>query len=165
VAIARVSPRAAHSFPRQVPRKIHAAILDLYSRRVVGYAMSDHIDRHLAIDALDRALGQRRDVRDLMHHSDRGSTYVSHDYQARLAQAGMMCSMSRRGNCWDNAVAESFFATLKKDLLYQRPLQSSIITRAEVADYIDSFYNVRRRHSSLKFMSPLEFERECPVPS
>ncbi len=139
-----------------------AAILDLYSRRVVGYAMSDRIDRHLAIEALDHALGRRRDVRDLMHHSDRGSTYVSHDYQARLEQADITCSMSRRGDCWDNAVAESFFATLKKELLYRRPLRSSTLTRAEVADYIDSFYNVRRRHSSLGFMSPLEFELKHP---
>lgn len=139
-----------------------AAILDLCSRRVVGYAMSDRIDRHLAIEALEHALGLRRDVRDLMHHSDRGSTYVSHDYQERLDQAGITCSMSRRGNCWDNAVAESFFATLKKELLYRRPVQSSIITRAEVADYIESFYNVRRRHSSLEYMSPLEFELKHP---
>jgi putative transposase len=139
-----------------------AAILDLCSRRVIGYAMSDRIDRRLAIDAVRQALRLRPDVQDLLHHSDQGSTYASHDYQQALEQAGITCSMSRRGNCWDNAVAESFFATLKKELLYRRPLRPRSTTRAEVADYIDSFYNVRRRHSSLGYLSPLEFELRHP---
>jgi transposase InsO family protein len=124
--------------------------------------MSDRIDRHLAIAAFEQALRLRPDVQDLLHHSDRGSTYASHDYQQALEQADITCSMSRRGNCWDNAVAESFFATLKKDLLYRRLLKPRDITRIEVADYIDSFYNVRRRHSSLGYLSPLEFELRHP---
>jgi len=135
-----------------------AVILDLYSRRVVGYALSERIDRALVLEALREALLRRPEARDLVHHSDRGSQYASHDYRDALDQAGITCSMSRRGNCWDNAVAESFFGTIKTELLYELPLQMNEATRRDVADYIDSFYNVRRRHSSLDYQSPVEFE-------
>jgi transposase InsO family protein len=135
-----------------------AVILDLYSRRVVGYALSERIDRALVLEALREALSRRPGAHDLVHHSDRGSQYASHDYRDALDQAGITCSMSRRGNCWDNAVAESFFGTLKTELLYELPLQTNHATRRAVADYIDSFYNVRRRHSSLDYQSPVEFE-------
>jgi transposase InsO family protein len=135
-----------------------AVILDLFSRRVVGYAMSERIDRALVLEALRRALAQRPGARDLLHHSDRGSQYASHDYRNALDQAGIACSMSRRGDCWDNAVAESFFGTLKMELLYELPLQTRRETRSAVADYIETFYNVRRRHSSLGYQSPVEFE-------
>ncbi len=135
-----------------------AVILDLFSRRVVGYAMSERIDRELVLEALREALAHRPGARDLVHHSDRGSQYASHDYREALDQAGIMCSMSRRGNCWDNAVAESFFGTLKVELLYELPLQTGRATRNAVADYIENFYNVRRRHSSLDYRSPVEFE-------
>ena len=135
-----------------------AAIIDLYSRRVVGYSMSERIDRHLVLEALDEALRRRPGAIDVVHHSDRGSQYASHDYRDALEEAGITCSMSRRGNCWDNAVAESFFGTLKTELLYEFPLQTRDVTRVAVAEYIDSFYNVSRRHSSLDYMSPLEFE-------
>jgi putative transposase len=135
-----------------------AVILDLYSRRVVGYALSERIDRALVLEALREALSRRPGAHDLVHHSDRGSQYASHDYRDALDQAGITCSMSRRGNCWDNAVAESFFGTLKTELLYELPLQTNDSTRHAVADYIDSFYNVRRRHSSLDYQSPVEFE-------
>ncbi len=135
-----------------------AVILDLFSRRVVGYAMSERIDRELVLEALREALARRPGVRDLVHHSDRGSQYASHDYREALDQAGIMCSMSRRGNCWDNAVAESFFGTLKTELLYELPLQTRGATRSAVADYIETFYNVCRRHSSLDYRSPVEFE-------
>jgi transposase InsO family protein len=135
-----------------------AVILDLFSRRVVGYAMSERIDRALVLEALRKALVQRSGTRDLIHHSDRGSQYASHDYRDALDQAGITCSMSRRGDCWDNAVAESFFGTLKMELLYELPLQTRSATRSAVADYIETFYNVRRRHSSLDYRSPLEFE-------
>jgi len=135
-----------------------AVIVDLFSRRVVGYAMSERIDRALVLDALNQALAHRRGVRDLVHHSDRGSQYASHDYRAALDEAGITCSMSRRANCWDNAVAESFFATLKRELFHELPLQTRRATQDAVADYIDGFYNVRRRHSSLDYQSPLEFE-------
>jgi putative transposase len=135
-----------------------AVILDLFSRRVVGYAMSEQIDRELVLEALRQALESRSGARDLVAHSDRGSQYESHDYREALGQAGITCSMSRRGNCWDNAVAESFFGTLKIELLYELPLQTNDATRGAVADYIETFYNVRRRHSSLDYQSPLEFE-------
>jgi putative transposase len=135
-----------------------AVILDLFSRRVVGYAMSERIDRELVLEALRKALVRRPETRDLIHHSDRGSQYASHDYRDALDQAGITCSMSRRGNCWDNAVAESFFGTLKVELLYELPLQTHSGTRSAVGDYIDAFYNVRRRHSSLGYQSPVEFE-------
>jgi len=135
-----------------------AVILDLYSRRVVGYALSERIDRALVLEALREALLRRPEARDLVHHSDRGSQYASHDYRDALDQAGITCSMSRRGNCWDNAVAESFFGTIKTELLYELPLQTNDATRRSVADYIDSFYNVRRRHSSLDYQSPVGFE-------
>ena len=135
-----------------------AVILDLFSRRVVGYAMSEQIDRALVLEALREALGRRPETRDLIHHSDRGSQYASHDYRDALDRAGITCSMSRRGNCWDNAVVESFFGTLKTELLYALPLQTRDATRSSVADYIDAFYNIRRRHSSLGYQSPVEFE-------
>ncbi len=135
-----------------------AVMIDLFSRRVVGYAMSERIDRELVLEALRKALFNRPGVHDLVHHSDRGSQYASHDYRDALDEAGIMCSMSRRGNCWDNAVVESFFGTLKMELLYEFPLQTRSATRSAVADYIETFYNVRRRHSSLDYQSPVEFE-------
>jgi len=135
-----------------------AVILDLFSRRVVGHAMSERIDRALVLEALRKALLHRPDVRDLIHHSDRGSQYASGDYREALDNAGITCSMSRRGNCWDNAVAESFFGTLKRELLFERPLETRAATCAAVSEYIEDFYNVRRRHSSLDYMSPIEFE-------
>ncbi len=136
----------------------------LFSRRVVGYAMSERIDRELVLVALREALVHRPGARDLVHHSDRGSQYASHDYRDALEQAGITCSMSRRRNCWDNAVAESFFGTLKVELLYVLPLQTRSATRSAVADYIETFYNVRRRHSSLDYQSPVEFELKNGVP-
>jgi len=141
-----------------------AVILDLFSRRVVGYAMSERIDRALVLAALREALVLRPGVRDLVHHSDRGSQYASHDYRDVLDQTGITCSMSRRGDCWDNAVAESFFGTLKMELLYELPLQTRSATRSAVADYIENFYNVRRRHSSLDYQSPVEFELKNGTP-
>jgi len=135
-----------------------SVILDFFSRKVVGYAMSERIDRALVLEALRQALVSRPGVRDLVHHSDRGNQYASHDYREALDQAGIMCSMSRRANCWTNAVAESFFGTLKVELLYELPLQTGNATRNAVADYIGNFYNVRRRHSSLEYRSPVEFE-------
>jgi len=135
-----------------------AVILDLFSRRVVGYALSERIDRALVLEALREALVNRPGARGLVHHSDRGSQYASDHYRDALEQAGITCSMSRRGDCWDNAVAESFFGTLKMELIYELPLQTRSATRIAVADYIETFYNVRRRHSSLDYQSPVEFE-------
>jgi transposase InsO family protein len=135
-----------------------AVILDLFSRRVVGFAMSDRITRELVLEALRRALAKRPGVRDLIHHSDRGSQYASHDYRRALEQEGITCSMSRRGNCWDNAVAESFFGTLKVELIHERPWATRAAAEAAITEYIEDFYNVRRRHSSLGYLSPLAFE-------
>ncbi len=135
-----------------------AVILDLFSRRVVGFAMRDRITRELVLEALQRALEQRGDVRDLIHHSDRGSQYASHDYRRALDRAEITCSMSRRGNCWDNAVAESFFGTLKVELLHELPLPTRVQAERAIAEYIEDFYNARRRHSSLDYQSPMEFE-------
>jgi transposase InsO family protein len=135
-----------------------AVILDLFPRRVVGYAMSERIERELVLEALRKVLVQRPGVRDLIQHSDRGSQYASDDYRDALDEAGITCSMSRRGDCWDNAIVESFFGTLKMELIYELPLQTRRETQSAVAHYIEAFYNVRRRHSSLSYQSPLEFE-------
>jgi putative transposase len=135
-----------------------AAILDLFSRRVVGWATSEHVDRHLALAALNAALGQRRPARDLVHHSDRGSTYASDDYRKALEIRGIECSMSRKGDCWDNAVAESFFATLKREMENADDLENRSAATLSISEYIDGFYNPTRRHSTLNYLSPVEFE-------
>ena len=138
-----------------------AVILDLFSRAVVGWAMSAHITRHLTLQALTMALGRRRPPQGLLHHSDRGSQYASTDYRDALRAHGMVCSMSRRGNCWDNAVAESFFATLKVELGHDDlPWLTRAHAQGEVFEYIEGFYNGQRRHSTLGYLSPLTFERQ-----
>jgi putative transposase len=135
-----------------------AAILDLFSRRVVGWSMDSHIDRDLALDALGMALRTRRPEPGLVHHSDRGVQYASGDYQRRLQDRGILCSMSRKGDCWDNAVAESFFSTLKAELVHRTDYVSRSQARASVFEYIEAFYNGRRRHSALGYVSPVEHE-------
>ena len=135
-----------------------AAILDLFSRRVVGWATSANVDRHLALAALDHALRTRRPSHGLVHHSDRGSTYASADYRSALASHDIQCSMSRKGDCWDNAVAESFFASLKREVENIEDFESHAQANAVLVDYIDRFYNVQRRHSTIGYRSPVEFE-------
>jgi putative transposase len=135
-----------------------AAILDVFSRRVVGWATGQHVDRHLALAALDMALAKRCPGRGLVHHSDRGSTYASRDYRRALRSRGIRCSMSRKGDCWDNAVAESFFATLKREMEEIDNLESWAAANLSIGEYIDGFYNPRRRHSALNYSSPIEFE-------
>jgi transposase InsO family protein len=137
-----------------------AVILDLCSRLVVGWAVSERIGRELTLEALDMALVRRRPLPGLVHHSDRGSQYASGDYQALLAAEEIVCSMSRRGNCWDNAVAESFFATLKVELVHDASWVTRQVARAELFEYIEVFYNGQRRHSSLGYLSPRAFERQ-----
>jgi putative transposase len=134
-----------------------AVILDLWSRRVVGYAISDEPSRRVVLAALRQALARRPTHVALLHHSDRGSQYASHDYRAVLGEEGIACSMSRPGNCWDNAVVESFFGTLKTEL-EETTWPTRATASAAVTDYIDVFYNRRRRHSSLGYLSPVEFE-------
>jgi putative transposase len=141
-----------------------AAILDLYSRFVVGWAVSAVNDRHLCLKALDMALRRRCPDGGLLHHSDQGSTYASEDYQKLLAAHGITCSMSRRGNCIDNAAMESWFSTLKCEL--GERFNSYALAKEELFDYIEVFYNRRRRHSSLDYLSPVDFEqrgRETPL--
>ncbi len=135
-----------------------AAILDLFSRRVVGWSIDSHIDRSLALDALAMALKTRRPEPGLLHHSDRGIQYASVEYQSQLQDRGIICSMSRKGDCWDNAVAESFFSTLKAELVHGTDYVSRSQARASVFEYIEVFYNNRRRHSALGYVSPVEHE-------
>jgi putative transposase len=135
-----------------------AVLLDLFSRRVVGWAVSEYNDRALALAALWRALSSRRPPPGLVHHSDRGSPYASEDYRAVLRQHGLVASMSRKGDCWDNAVAESFFATLRAELVDDERYDTRATATASLADYIDGFYNTVRRHSSSDYLSPIEFE-------
>ncbi len=135
-----------------------AVVLDLYSRRVVGWSMSDSIDRHLVLSALDMALEGRHPPRGLVHHSDRGSQYASEDYRSALEARGIECSMSRKGNCWDNAVVESFFSTLKQELVYTTDFNTRAQARLALFEYIEAFYNRQRRHSTLGYVSPVQFE-------
>jgi putative transposase len=137
-----------------------AVVLDLFSRRVVGWSMAEHMRVDLVLDALRAALGKRAPCdAGLMFHSDRGSQYAAKDYRAALEAAGITCSMSRRGNCWDNAVAESFFATLKTELVHDVIFTSRQAAKTTIAEWIEIFYNGKRRHSSLGYLAPLEFER------
>jgi transposase InsO family protein len=135
-----------------------AAILDLYSRFVVGWAVSAVNDRHLTIRALEAALQRRCPEAGLLHHSDQGSTYASEDYQDLLATNGITCSMSRRGNCLDNAAMESWFSTLKNEL--GETFDSMHEAKKQLFDYIEVFYNRQRRHSALDYTSPARYEDE-----
>ena len=140
-----------------------AAILDLYSRRVVGWSMSPSNDTNLALSALLMATQGRQIDKGLIHHSDRGSPYASYSYREALKEHGMVQSMSRRGDCWDNSVAESFFSTLEWEHLGRRPVQSTRETRAQVKDFL-RFYNHERRHSTMGDVCPVEYELRCTAP-
>lgn len=135
--------------------------MDLYSHRVVGWAVSSRLDRQLVLDALEMAAGRRRPGPGLIHHSDRGVQYACGEFQKLLRRYGMVPSMSRKGDPYDNAVAESFFKTLKVELVYRRRFRSRGEARAEIVRYIESFYNGWRRHSSLGYLSPAEYERQA----
>jgi len=135
-----------------------AVVLDLYSRAVIGWAMGSRLIASLATDALAMALAKRAPTKGLLHHSDRGVQYASHDYQGLLRDAGIACSMSRKGNCWDNACVESFFATLKKELIHHERYATRADAIQHIFEYIEVFYNRQRRHSTLGFRSPAEFE-------
>ena len=135
-----------------------AVVLDLYSRRVVGWAMQPRMSQELVLAALRMAVTQRRPPRGLLHHSDQGGQYAGPAYQAFLARHGIRPSMSRRGDCWDNAVVESFFKTLKTELVYHRSYRTRAEAQGDVFDYLERFYNQRRRHSFLGYRSPAEYE-------
>ena len=134
-------------------------LLDLYSRRVVGWATGSRIDQALTLRALRMALQGTQPGPGLVHHTDRGSQYAAKDYRKLLQGRGIDCSMSRKGNCWDNAVAESFFATLKVELVHESLFRTRAQATAEIFEYIEVFYNRIRRHSFLGYLSPQEFER------
>jgi transposase InsO family protein len=135
-----------------------AVMLDLFSRRVVGWSVSRTNDTALASEALRRALVARRPEAGLLHHTDRGSPYAALAYMAILRQYGVVASMSRAGDCYDNAVVESFFGTLKAELIGGRIYPSRVVATAAIRDYIENFYNTQRRHSRLQYLSPVEFE-------
>lgn len=146
-----------------------AVVLDLFSRKVVGWSMSSQMTAQLVTDALLMAIWRRgKPETALLHHSDQGSQYTSEDFQRLLADQGVICSMSRRGDCWDNAAMEAFFSTLKQERCYRRHYRTRDEARADVFDYIERFYNPRRRHSTLGQVSPDQFEKsratlgECP---
>ena len=137
-----------------------AIILDLFSRRIVEWAMDQTIERSLVLSALEMAIAGRNPSRDMLCQSDRGRQYASNDYRKRLEKAGIVCSMSRRGNCWDNAPTESFFAGLKKEMVYRTRFETREQARSAIFHWIEVWYNRKRRHSAIGFISPEEFEQQ-----
>lgn len=142
-----------------------AVVLDVFSRRVVGWSMGTTLEARLALDALEMARVARKPTGSLVHHSDRGVQYASNAYRWALEGIGATVSMSRRGNCWDNALCESFFASLKTELDLEYPHRTKRETRAMVFDYLEVFYNRQRRHSSLDYLSPAAFEEHWAQPN
>jgi putative transposase len=136
-----------------------AAVEDLFSRRVVGWSIAEHLESRLVVDALELAMQRRLPGEGLLAHSDRGSQYASDHYQLLLAKHGIACSMSRKADCWDNAPMESFFASLKKELVHDADFATRAEARAALVEYIEVFYNNQRRHSSLGYVSPAEYEQ------
>jgi len=140
-----------------------ATIMDLYSRKIIGWSLRERLTKELVIAALDMAIKQRRLSVDLLLHSDRGSQYASELYQLLLLKNGILCSMSRKGNCWDNAVMESFYHTLKVELICQKTYETRGQARRDIFEYIEIFYNRERLHSSLGYYSPEEYEKMIKV--
>jgi putative transposase len=136
-----------------------AAVLDLFSRRIVGWAIASHMREKLIGDALQMAFGRRQPEAGLLHHSDRGSQYASCDYQNALKKMGVVVSMSRKGNCWDNAVMERFFGSLKSERTDQMNYLTREEAKADIINYIEMFYNSQRLHSTLGYLTPLQFEQ------
>jgi len=137
-----------------------AVIIDLFSRQVVGWSMDERITRGLTLNALKMALNRRKPEAGLLHHSDRGSQYACADYQRLLRAHKIICSMSRKGNCWDNAPVESFFHSLKTEMIYWEQFETREEARRKIFEWIEIFYNRQRRHSTLKNLSPVNFEIE-----
>jgi len=137
-----------------------AVVIDLFSREVVGWSLSRNIDRNLVIGGLNMAILRRRPAPGLIFHSDRGSQYCSHDFRNLLDKYGIVSSMSRKGDCWDNAVCESFFGTLKGECVYHKHYSSRIEAKSDIVDYIEMFYNSKRLHSYLGYVSPRQFEEK-----
>ena len=137
-----------------------AVVIDLYSRKVVGWAMSDKNTKELVMQALNMAINRRKPAKGLICHSDRGSQYASYEYQGMLWKNGFIASMSRKGNCWDNAVMESFFHSMKVELLYGRRYYTKEKTEQLIFEYIEVYYNRKRLHSALGYKSPEEYEKQ-----
>lgn len=137
-----------------------AVVMDLFSRRIVGWSMAEHMRTELVRGALEMAIGNRKPAKEILHHSDRGSQYASWEYQRMLKDHKMECSMSRKAECYDNAVVESFFGTLKNELVYRHSWLTRRLARLAIHEYIEVFYNRRRRHSFLGDVSPQEFENQ-----
>jgi transposase InsO family protein len=142
-----------------------AVILDLRSRRVVGWSMSQSLEESIVLDALRMALLRRQPGRGVLHHSDRGSQYAGTAFQQLLKDHGMTCSMSRKGDCWDNAVVESFNATIKTELIHRTKWQTREEARAAIYKWIESWYNRKRLHSTLGYRSPDDFENDEKQPT
>jgi putative transposase len=140
-----------------------AAVIDLFSRRVVGWSMKAEMTAQLVADALIMAIWRRGKPDALLHHSDQGSQYTSEQFQRLLADNGVACSMSRSGNVWDNAAMESFFSSLKTERVARQVYRTRDAARADIFDYIERFYNTTRRHSTIGYVSPVEFERKVGV--
>jgi len=136
-----------------------AAVEDLFSRMVVGWSMAEHMESRLVVDALEMAIARRLPQQGLLTHSDRGSQYASEHYQTVLLRHGIECSMSGKGQCWDNAPMESFFASLKKELVHDEDYHTRQQARSSIFEYIEPFYNHKRRHSALGYLSPVAFEQ------
>ena len=140
-----------------------AAVMDLYSRKIIGWAMEKRLTKDLVIKALKMAIGNRRPSPGLLMHSDRGIQYASYEYQKLLQKHGMICSMSRKGNCYDNAVLESFFHTLKVELIYGNVFETRAQARRCIFEYIEVFYNRIRIHSAIGYNCPEEYEKQRKV--
>ncbi len=137
-----------------------AVVMDLFSRKVIGWALDNHMREDLIMEALEMAVSERELQPDTLLHSDRGVQYRGHDYQNALRDYGLRCSMSRTGNCWDNAVMESFFSRLKVELIYAENYQTAEQVHSGIFEYIEMFYNRKRRHSAIGYMSPVDYEQQ-----
>jgi len=138
-----------------------AIVLDAYSRRIVGWAIDSRMTRRLAMSALAMAYWQRKPKPGLIHHSDRGSQYASHDYQDMLKDFGMLCSMSGKGNCYDNAITETWFHSFKMEIIFGVYFATRAEAKSDIFAYIEELYNRKRKHSSLGYCSPVKFEQQC----
>jgi transposase InsO family protein len=137
-----------------------ACVMDLFTRKIVGWSIKNRMTNELVLQALDRAVVAQKPTPGLLHHTDRGSQYASKEYQDQLKKYGMICSMSRKGNCYDNAVIESFHAILKRELVYQENFPTKAIAKQKIYSYIEFFYNRKRKHGSLGNLSPDRFETQ-----
>jgi putative transposase len=135
-----------------------ASVMDLYTRKIVGWSLQSHMREELVLEAFNKAVAAQKPPPGLIHHSDRGSQYASHDYQKRLKECKMICSMSRKGNCYDNAVIESYHSTLKKELVYRVSFKTKKMAQEKIYRYLEFFYNRKRKHSSIGYLSPVLFE-------